>query len=118
VIAAAIFASSRSSWPRDVPSPNSSASTLIARIPSLVAAGQAHVKSEAALRIARELPRWRWLWLFHVIPRVIRDAFYDLVARNRYRWFGRRDACMLPSSDRLWPAESPRPRDLTERKPE
>jgi len=35
---------------------------------------------------------------------VIRDAIYDLVARNRYRWFGRRDACILPNSDRSWPS--------------
>src|SRR6266446_5964259 len=69
---------------------------------ALVANGQAYVKSEAVLRIARELPRWRWTWVFHFIPRVIRDAIYDLVARNRYRWFGRRDACILPNSDRSW----------------
>src|SRR6202035_3898852 len=48
--------------------------------------------------------RWQWTWLFHFIPRVIRDAIYDLVARNRYRWFGRRDACILPNSDRSWPS--------------
>ena len=36
--------------------------------------------------------------------RVIRDAIYDLVARHRYRGFGRRDACIMPSSDRSWPA--------------
>ena len=66
--------------------------------------GQAYVKSEAVLRIARELPRWQWTWLFHFMPRVIRDAIYDLVARNRYRWFGRRDACILPNSDRSWPS--------------
>jgi predicted DCC family thiol-disulfide oxidoreductase YuxK len=71
---------------------------------ALVAAGRAYVKSEAALRIARELPRWQWTWLFHFVPRVIRDAIYDLVAHNRYRWFGRRDACILPSSDRSWPS--------------
>jgi predicted DCC family thiol-disulfide oxidoreductase YuxK len=71
---------------------------------ALVAAGRAYVKSEAALRIARELPRWHWTWVFHFIPRVIRDWIYDLVARNRYRWFGRRDACMLPNSDRSWPS--------------
>ena len=65
---------------------------------------QAYVKSEAVLRIARELPRWQWTWHFHFMPRVIRDAIYDLVARNRYRWFGRRDACMLPNSDRSWPS--------------
>jgi predicted DCC family thiol-disulfide oxidoreductase YuxK len=46
---------------------------------------QAYVKSEAALRIARELPRWQWTWVFHFIPRVIRDAIYDLVARCSVR---------------------------------
>ena len=44
---------------------------------AFVANGQAYVKSEAVLRIARELPRWRWTWLFHFIPRVIRDEIYD-----------------------------------------
>ena len=70
---------------------------------AFVANGQGYVKSEAVLRIARELPRWRWTWVFHFIPRVVRDAIYDLVARNRYRWFGRRDACILPNADRSWP---------------
>ncbi|MPZ56891.1 MAG: DUF393 domain-containing protein [Rhizobiales bacterium] len=69
---------------------------------AFVAHGRASVKSEAALRIARELPRWRGTWVFHLIPRVIRDAIYDLIARHRYRWFGRRDDCMLPSADRSW----------------
>jgi predicted DCC family thiol-disulfide oxidoreductase YuxK len=69
---------------------------------AFVASGQGYVKSEAALRIARELPRWQWAWVFHFIPLVIRDAIYDLVARNRYRWFGRLDACILPNSDRSW----------------
>jgi predicted DCC family thiol-disulfide oxidoreductase YuxK len=71
---------------------------------ALVANGQAYVKSEAVLRIARELPRWQWTWLFHFVSRAIRDGIYDLVARNRYRWFGRRDACILPNSDRSWPS--------------
>ena len=69
---------------------------------AFVANSQACIQSEAALRIARELPRWHWTWVFHFIPRVIRDAIYDLVARNR--WFGRRDACILPNSDRSWPS--------------
>jgi predicted DCC family thiol-disulfide oxidoreductase YuxK len=69
---------------------------------AFVVNGQAYVKSEAVLRIARELSRWQWTWLFHFIPRVIRDEIYDLVARNRYRWFGRRDTCILPNSDRSW----------------
>ena len=71
---------------------------------AFVANGQAYVKSEAVLRIARELPHWQWTWLFHFIPLLIRDAIYELVARNRYRWFGRRDACILPNSDRSWPS--------------
>jgi predicted DCC family thiol-disulfide oxidoreductase YuxK len=71
---------------------------------AFLANGQAYVKSEAGLRIARELPRWQGTWIFQFIPRVIRDAIYDLVARNRYRWFGRRDACILPNSDRSWPS--------------
>ena len=70
---------------------------------AFLANGRAYVKSEAVLRIARELPRWQWTWIFQFIPRVIRDAIYDLVARNRYRWFGSRDACVLPNSDRSWP---------------
>jgi predicted DCC family thiol-disulfide oxidoreductase YuxK len=71
---------------------------------AFVTKGRAHVKSEAALRIARELPRWRWKWVFHFVPRFIRDAIYDFVARHRYRWFGRRDDCMVPTVDRSWPA--------------
>ena len=62
---------------------------------AFLANGQAYVKSEAVLRIARELPRWQWTWLFHFIPRVIRDVIYDLVARNRYRWFGKTGYCEL-----------------------
>ena len=71
---------------------------------AFVVSGQAYVKSEAALRIARDLPGWQWTRVFHFVPRLIRDAIYDLVARNRYRWFGRRDACMLPTPDRSWPS--------------
>jgi len=54
------------------------------------------------LIVARELPRRLWSWAFHFIRRVIRNVIYvyDLVARNRYRWFGRRHACILPNSDR------------------
>jgi predicted DCC family thiol-disulfide oxidoreductase YuxK len=72
---------------------------------AFAANGQAYAKSEAVLRIARALPHWQWTCLFHLIPRVIRDAIYDLVARNRYRWFGRRDACILPNPDRSWPSD-------------
>jgi predicted DCC family thiol-disulfide oxidoreductase YuxK len=71
---------------------------------AFVADGSGHVKSDAVLRIARELPGWRWIWAFHYLPRPLRDVVYDLVARNRYTWFGRRERCMLPTADRSWPA--------------
>jgi len=55
-------------------------------------------KSDAALRVIAGLGGvWRiaglWLW----IPRVLRDTVYDFVARNRYRWFGKREACRMPT---------------------
>ncbi|WP_444930542.1 thiol-disulfide oxidoreductase DCC family protein [Microbulbifer sp. SSSA002] len=55
-------------------------------------------RSEAALRIISHLPQpWHSLTLLRYIPRPARDWLYDLVARNRYRWFGRQESCLLPS---------------------
>ena len=62
--------------------------------------GQAYLNSETVLRIARKASALAVDMGLPFIPRVTRDAIYDLVARNRYRWFGRRDACILPNSDR------------------
>jgi predicted DCC family thiol-disulfide oxidoreductase YuxK len=66
----------------------------------LLDADGVHTRSAAALRIARGLGRrFLWLRLGFALPRPIRDAIYDLIARNRYRWFGRRDSCMTPTPD-------------------
>jgi predicted DCC family thiol-disulfide oxidoreductase YuxK len=65
-----------------------------------VDAAGAHVRSDAALRVARELaPPWRWLAVLAVLPRPLRDALYGVVARNRYRWFGKKDACPMPRTE-------------------
>jgi predicted DCC family thiol-disulfide oxidoreductase YuxK len=65
----------------------------------LVEEGRAYFRSEAAVRIATHLRApWRWLGVVGIVPSFLRDWIYDLVARNRYRWFGRRDACMVPSA--------------------
>ena len=63
----------------------------------LVEDGRAFVKSSAALGIARWMDApWPALRVLAVIPRAVRDFFYDRLAKNRYRIFGRVDACMLP----------------------
>ena len=60
-----------------------------------------HLRSDAALRIGRGLGfPYRLITLTRPVPRSIRDGIYDWVARNRYRWFGKRDTCMLPTPDR------------------
>lgn len=59
--------------------------------------GRAWFKSDAALTVLARLPGTRRAGLLKVIPRWIRDPAYDLIARNRYRLFGRTDACMIPS---------------------
>ena len=52
-------------------------------------------KSTAALRIAKKLARpWNILYLFILLPKVLRDFFYTIIAKNRYRWFGKRDTCL------------------------
>lgn len=58
--------------------------------------GRALTRSDAGVAILRSLRRpWIWLALLEVTPKPIRDAVYDVVARNRYRWFGRRPSCVV-----------------------
>ena len=62
--------------------------------------GEALTKSDAALKLARHLRGgWRFLWFFRFLPRPVRDWGYGVLARNRYRWFGRYDTCMVPSAE-------------------
>ena len=62
--------------------------------------GQCFRKSTAVLHIARKLRgAWPVLFVFKLIPTPIRDAAYDWVAQNRYRWFGKQDACRIPTPD-------------------
>ncbi|MCB2407682.1 thiol-disulfide oxidoreductase DCC family protein [Hymenobacter lucidus] len=56
--------------------------------------------STAVLHIARQLGSgWQLLYAFILLPRFLRDAAYRFVARNRYRWFGQSEACMLPTPE-------------------
>jgi predicted DCC family thiol-disulfide oxidoreductase YuxK len=64
----------------------------------LVESDRVTTRSTAILRIARGLMfPWPLLYALIVVPRRLRDAVYDVVARHRYRWFGRREVCMLPT---------------------
>lgn len=56
--------------------------------------------SDAALEIARTLGGvWKLALLFKPVPRALRDAAYYFIARNRYRWFGKDDSCMMPTPE-------------------
>ena len=55
-------------------------------------------KSEAVLKLSKFLGGWhRLLLLGYLFPAVLRNCIYDLIAKNRYRWFGKLDQCMIPS---------------------
>lgn len=59
-----------------------------------------YTKSDAAIEIAKDMMApWSWLRILNVIPLFIRDSLYNWIAKNRYRWFGRRDKCRIPSPE-------------------
>lgn len=61
--------------------------------------GKLYQRSDAALRVAGHLAGlWPMFTVFSIIPRFLRDAVYNAIASYRYRWFGRRDACMVPDA--------------------
>jgi len=59
-----------------------------------------YTKSDAALEIAQELGGlWRLSTIFTWIPTSIRNSIYDFVAKNRYKWFGKQESCMIPTPE-------------------
>jgi predicted DCC family thiol-disulfide oxidoreductase YuxK len=59
-----------------------------------------YLRSSAALRITRYLGGfWRVFQIFWIVPPFVRDAIYDFIAKNRYKWFGKKPECMLPSPE-------------------
>jgi predicted DCC family thiol-disulfide oxidoreductase YuxK len=66
----------------------------------LIENGKVYTRSTAALRVAKKLGgAWPLLYGFIIVPRFIRDAVYDLIARNRYKWFGKQEACWVPTPE-------------------
>ncbi|WP_408007853.1 thiol-disulfide oxidoreductase DCC family protein [Pseudalkalibacillus sp. A8] len=66
----------------------------------LIENDKAYQKSSAGLKVARHLNGgWHLFTIFKIIPTPIRDVVYNFIARNRYKWFGKRDSCMMPTPD-------------------
>jgi predicted DCC family thiol-disulfide oxidoreductase YuxK len=65
---------------------------------AVVHGGIACFKSDAALMVLSHLPGWGWLRVFRLVPKPLRDGVYNLVARHRYRIFGRYDECFIPDA--------------------
>ena len=62
--------------------------------------GKFYERSDAALKIASGLAQpWPLLGIFRILPRFFRDWVYDLIAKNRYRMFGKKESCMVPSPE-------------------
>jgi predicted DCC family thiol-disulfide oxidoreductase YuxK len=47
----------------------------------------------------QQLKGWKWVKMFWIVPKSIRDAVYNLIAKNRYKWFGKKNECWLPTPD-------------------
>jgi predicted DCC family thiol-disulfide oxidoreductase YuxK len=57
-----------------------------------------YTKSSAALKIAAQLGGgWKIFYGFIIVPKFIRDGVYNLIAKNRYKWFGKKEECMIPA---------------------
>lgn len=56
-------------------------------------------KSSAIFKIIERLPKWRWLRFFKILPTFMLDGIYGIIAQNRYRIFGKRDTCRIPTPE-------------------
>jgi predicted DCC family thiol-disulfide oxidoreductase YuxK len=65
---------------------------------AVVHGGVAYFRSDAALTVLSHLPGWCWVRVLCFVPKPLRDAVYNLVARNRYRIFGKYEECFIPDA--------------------
>lgn len=62
--------------------------------------GNIYIKSNAVIEIIFQLGGlWKIVKIAYIIPKIVRNVFYDLIAKNRYNWFGKTDACRLPNAE-------------------
>ncbi|MFK5957309.1 MAG: DCC1-like thiol-disulfide oxidoreductase family protein [Lutibacter sp.] len=94
-----LFASLQSDAAKEIllhlPSKNLNLNSIV-----LIENGTIYEKSTAALRIAKYLNGgYKVLYAFIITPKFIRDWIYNLIAKNRYKWFGKKEHCMIPSPE-------------------
>jgi predicted DCC family thiol-disulfide oxidoreductase YuxK len=65
---------------------------------AVIHGGLAYKKSDGALTVLSHLPGWGFTRALFAVPKPLRDAVYNLIARNRYRIFGKFDACIVPDA--------------------
>ena len=65
---------------------------------AVVHGGVAYFKSDGALTVLSLLPGWQWVHMLRALPKGLRDPVYNFVAKNRYRIFGKFDACFVPDA--------------------
>lgn len=66
----------------------------------LIEDGYFFTESTAALKIARKLTGfWKWLSIAIIVPKPLRDMVYKWIAKNRYKWFGKKQVCLLPTAE-------------------
>ncbi|MBI1342173.1 MAG: DUF393 domain-containing protein [Terrimonas sp.] len=59
--------------------------------------GKTYLRSTAAIKVFSKLKGWKWTAVFLYVPSFIRNGIYNLIARNRYHWFGKKESCWLPT---------------------
>lgn len=62
--------------------------------------GELYQQSDAVIEILQDLGKqWRWLHIIKIIPTFIRNKMYQIIAKNRYQWFGKQESCWLPTPE-------------------
>lgn len=94
-----LFASLQSDAAKEIllhlPSNNLNLNSIV-----LIENGNFYEKSTAALRISKHLNGgYKALYAFIIVPKLIRDWVYNLIAKNRYKWFGKKEHCMIPTEE-------------------
>ena len=66
----------------------------------LIHKGKLYNRADAALKITMLLGgKWKMLYPLYLFPKFIRNGIYNIIARNRYKWFGKADSCMMPTPE-------------------